>query len=438
MTKTDLPLTIFWFRRDLRLKDNKGLFHALKNASRVLPVFIFDEDILSSLPKNDHRVEFFHGVLKEMHKTLRASGSSLLVKNGKPLEVFRELLETYDVGAVYCNADHEPYGINRDEEIAQLLDYHKIPFYQYLDHLVFEKDHVLKSDGTPYKVFTPYSRQWKEKLSEARLEKNPSEAMKNHFIKNTEIDFPSLQSLGFKTSGLKAPPLKVDREKIRKYDKTRDYPHLDGTSRLGVHLRFGTVSIRQLLKQALKWNETFVNELIWREFYAMILWHFPEVVTQSFKSEYDRIQWRNQEEEFERWKTGTTGYPMVDAGMRQLNNTGYMHNRLRMVTASFLTKHLLVDWRWGEAYFGEKLFDYELSSNNGGWQWSAGTGCDAAPYFRIFNPAEQQKKFDPEKKFIKKWIPELETDKYPGPMVDHNSARERCLKVYKAALEGKS
>lgn len=429
-----MRISIFWFRRDLRLHDNKGFYKALQGTLPVLPLFIFDEAILEPLPSNDHRVEFIHHTLEGINEQLRQAGSWMLVKKGNPFEVFQQLIQQYDIEAVYSNADHEPYGMKRDEKVRALLASNGISFEQGLDHLIFYKDEVLKSDGTPYLVFTPFSRRWKEILDPRHLKHYPSEDLLANSLETSFPAMPSLAELGFKPSGLTMPDLKIKEEVIRNYDKTRDFPALNGTSRLGPALRFGLVSIRHLVRQAMEWNATFLNELIWREFYAMILMHFPKVVNTSFRPEYDRIEWRNNEKEFERWKEGRTGFPMVDAGMRQLAATGYMHNRLRMITASFLTKHLLIDWRWGEAWFAEKLFDFELSSNNGGWQWSAGTGTDAAPYFRIFNPTEQQKKFDPDEIFIRQWIPELDTEKYPEPIVDHKAARERCLAAYKSAL----
>jgi len=428
------PITIFWFRRDLRLYDNRGLFEALKASENVLPLFIFDDELLDPLPRDDHRVSFIYDALTSLQQLLNQKGSGILVKKGRPIEVFSELINEYVVESVFCNGDHEPYGIKRDEKINYLLASHGISFYSYIDHLVFGKQGVLKPDGTPYMVFTPYSRQWKSVLKGDHLQFYASEDIGGRLYSGSLPVFPSLERLGLSRTGLSLSEPDISMQQIKEYHKTRDFPAMEGTTRLGPHLRFGTVSIRGLVKKAIEWNEIFLNELIWREFYAMILWHYPHVVDKSFKPEYDRIRWRNDERDYENWKSGNTGFPMVDAGMRQLNATGYMHNRLRMVTASFLCKHLLVDWRWGEAYFAEKLFDYELSSNNGGWQWSAGTGCDAAPYFRIFNPTEQQKKFDPEGEFIRKWIPELDSIRYTSPIVDHKMARERCLRVYKEVL----
>ncbi len=426
---------VFWFRRDLRLEDNVGLYHAFQTGKAVLPLFIFDDEILEPLPADDHRVSFIYEVVSKMHHKLRSDDRGILVKKGRPLEVFKRLVADHEVEAVYCNADHEPYGIQRDEQIAAFLKEQGIGFHSFIDHLITRKSEILTGEGKPYRVFTPYSRAWRSNLKANHTKHYPSEEGLHSLLSQKDWGFPTLESIGFIKSELKAPPLEIDVDKIKKYDQTRDIPSLEGTSRLGVHLRFGTVSIRKLVREAIKLNDTFVNELIWREFYAMILWHYPHVVNEAFKPVYDRIEWRDSLDDFEQWKVGMTGYPMVDAGMRQINGTGYMHNRLRMVVASFLSKHLLIDWRWGEAYFAEKLFDFELSSNNGGWQWSAGTGCDAAPYFRIFNPASQQKKFDPQQQFTRQWIPEFGTDRYPEPMVDHSMARARCLAAYQKALK---
>ncbi|TVR38771.1 MAG: deoxyribodipyrimidine photo-lyase [Bacteroidia bacterium] len=433
--KKDVEINLFWFRRDLRFTDNKALFHALEPGKPIMLLFVFDDDILDPLPANDHRVTFIYDTLSAMHKKVAGQGGGLEVRRGKPMEVLHELIHTYRIRSVFCNADHEPYGIHRDEEVKKLLDSKGVGFYQYLDHLIMEKSEVVKPDGTPYQVFTPYSKRWKDNLEEKHLKQYHCTELLKDAVFVTDSHFPEMDDIALERSSLSAPALRLDEMLIRNYHRQRDIPSINGTSRLGVHLRFGTLSIRELVGKGLQWNDTYLNELIWREFYAMILWHYPDVVTKSFKSAYDRIRWRNNEKEFEAWKHGMTGFPMVDAGMRQLSNTGYMHNRLRMVTASFLSKHLLIDWRWGEAWFAEKLFDYELSSNNGGWQWSAGTGCDAAPYFRIFNPVAQQKKFDPEGKYITRWVPEIHEMDYPPPIVDHALARDRCLKVYKEALQ---
>ncbi len=437
MTSDQPIVTIFWFRRDLRLHDNKGLYYALRSSENVLPLFILDNDILNKLPAADHRVDFILHVLGEMDQALRELGSGLLVKQGRPLAVFKELLENYRIESVFCNSDHEPYGNERDQQVRLFLDTHHVPLLSSIDHLIMEKNDVLKSDGSPYKVYTPYRKQWKQVLSQEHLQYYSSLELNDRFYKGEITRFSFIRKDDRVCSARIFPQADLSEQTIRQYDRTRDFPAMDGTTHSGTHLRFGTLSIRQLASKAMEWNETFLDELIWREFYAMILWHFPKVVDYAFKPEYDLIRWRNDEEEFEKWKQGKTGYPMVDAGMRQISATGFMHNRLRMVTASFLSKHLLIDWRWGEAWFAEKLFDYELSSNNGGWQWCAGSGTDASPYFRIFNPGQQQKKFDQEQEYIKRWIPEHGTSEYPQPMVDHKMARERCLKVYKQALANK-
>jgi len=429
-------VNIFWFRRDLRLHDNAGLYQALNTGIPVVPVFIFDTNILDELEdKKDGRVEFIHNALRDIQHQLNAIGSGIDIRHGDPQKVFEQLLKDYDVAAVYTNNDYESYGINRDQAIAELLKARNIPFYSFKDQVIFEKQEVTKDDGQPYTVFTPYSRKWKSTISASSYHSFPSEKLKDNFLKHSIGKFPSLKEIGFERSGLDFPPSTWTPELIEKYKENRDLPGIEGTSRLSVHLRFGTISIRQLAKEAASLNETFLNELIWREFYQMILWHFPRVVYSSFKQEYDQIEWRNNEKEFEAWCRGTTGYPIIDAGMRELNSTGFMHNRVRMIVASFLTKHLLIDWRWGEAYFAKKLLDYDLASNSGGWQWAAGSGCDAAPYFRVFNPYLQTEKFDPAFKYISKWVPEWQELKYPLPIIEHKLARERCLKVYAAALK---
>lgn len=432
MNSPQVSCVIFWFRRDLRLDDNHGLYEALTSGLPVLPVFIFDTEIISKLEDSDDaRLTFIHRQLRHLNQQLAQYGSGLLVGFGKPLDLFRKWMVEYQIKAVYANHDYEPYAIARDREVGRELSKHNIAFYTFKDQVIFEKDEILKSDGNPYTVYTPYSKAWKSKLT--ALDRYPSESFTHSFLPFSS-SLPDLQTLGFKESNIDFPSSNIPEDIVRNYDKTRDFPFLAGTTRLSVHLRFGTLSIRKLVDIACKLNTVFLNELIWREFYMMILWHFPYVIHSAFKPEYNRIKWLNREEDFEVWKAGRTGYPMVDAGMRQLMATGYMHNRLRMITASFLTKHLLIDWRWGEAWFARKLLDFELSSNNGGWQWAAGTGVDAAPYFRIFNPGLQAARFDPDEKYIKQWIPEYGTSAYPSPMVDHSMARERALQVYKKAL----
>jgi len=423
--------TLFWFRRDLRLADNAGLYSALKTEANVLPVFIFDTCILDQLEdKKDRRVDFIHQCLSELKTELEEQGSSLLVLHGDPVQIF----EVLNPKAVYCNHDYEPYAIHRDEKIKSNLLSRGIEFYSFKDQVIFEKGEVIKDDGSPYTVFTPYSKKWKSKLNKFYLKGYPTEKYFRNLSKLKPLPFPSLEEIGFEKTQAIFPERKIRLKVIENYHLTRDYPSLAGTSRLSVHLRFGTVSIRMLASIASIKNDAWLNELIWRDFYHMILWHFPFVEHKSFKSQYDYIEWRNDEKEFEAWCNGQTGYPIVDAGMRELNATGFMHNRVRMIVASFLTKHLLIDWRWGEAYFAKKLLDFDLAANNGGWQWAAGCGCDAAPYFRVFNPTLQTEKFDPELKYVKTWVPELGTDRYPRAIVDHALARERILKVYKSAL----
>ncbi len=454
--KIPQPVTLFWFRRDLRLHDNAGLYHALRGSHPVLPVFIFDQEILDDLSdKKDARVEFIHHTVVELKKQLEGLGSTLLVRYGKPTEVWSQLQSEFQIAAVYANHDYEPYAIARDNAIKQTLLAKGATFHTYKDHLIFEKDEVLKGDGTPYTVFTPYSKRWLEKLQSRwstwldeqgqtqrisfYLSAYPTEKYFDHFLKSgirplAADPVLSLADLGFEPAGIEFPPNSVARSLIRNYDKTRDIPSLAGTSRLGIHFRFGSISIREKARHAQFLNAIYLNELIWRDFYSQILANFPHVVGSPFRPQYDRVEWRDAPEDFEKWKNGHTGYPIVDAGMRELNATGFMHNRVRMIVASFLAKHLLLNWRLGEAYFAQKLLDFDLASNSGGWQWAAGCGTDAAPYFRIFNPTEQTKKFDPNHLYIRKWVPEFGTPHYPKPMVEHSFARERCLKTYKAAL----
>lgn len=427
-------MTIFWFRRDLRLDDNIGLFHALNSNEEVLPIFIFDEFILSQLPKDDARVTFIHELLSKIQKQLEEKGKSLAVFYGKPFDVFQKLISENKISSVYTNHDYEPYARKRDKEIYQLFKENEIEFKTSKDQVIFEKSEVVKDDGLPYVVYTPYSRKWKEKFKTIQLVHYESEKKLDKIIKHS-YPFLSLNDIGFETSKIKVSPFDISDKLISNYEATRNFPAVNGTSMLGVYLRFGAVSIRKMIAKAIaSKNETFWNELIWREFFMQILWHFPHTINKSFKEKYDRIVWNNNEEDFKKWCEGKTGYPIVDAGMRELNATGHMHNRVRMVVASFLCKHLLIDWRWGETYFAQKLFDYEQASNVGNWQWAAGSGVDAAPYFRIFNPTEQIKKFDKDWKYIKKWVPEVESFDYTKPIVDHKEARERCLKVYKEAV----
>jgi len=427
---------VFWHRRDLRIEDNAGLFKALKSG-KVQPIFIFDRNILDQLPENDQRMVFLHREIETLKNAYQKLGCELEVFYGKPLEIIPELCEKIEAKHVITNRDYEPYALDRDSKMLKLLEEKNIRFSGAKDQVIFEKNEVMKADGTPYTVFTPYMRKWKSLLTDFYLSSYPVEKYTTNLSASKKRSgMPSLKEMGFKEEQTVDFPSPVpDIPIIKKYDQDRDFPALDATTRLSLHLRFGTVSIRSLVRTAIKNNETWLNELIWREFYQMILFHFPHSAKDSFRKDYDRIRWEHNEEHFKAWCEGKTGYPLVDAGMREINATGFMHNRVRMVVASFLTKHLLIDWRLGEGYFAEKLLDYELASNVGGWQWAAGSGCDAAPYFRVFNPTSQQQKFDPEFKYIKKWVPELGTEKYPEPIIDHAFARERVLKRYKEALK---
>jgi deoxyribodipyrimidine photo-lyase len=430
-----LPIALFWHRRDLRLHDNAGLYHALRSGLPVLPIFFFDTDILDHLEdQRDRRVEFIHRALLEMQKELAALGATLLVRYGKPVELMAQLLSEYQVKEVYTNHDYEPYAAQRDGEIGELLRAKGVAFRTFKDQVIFEKNELLTAAGNPYTVFTPYSRRWKSQLADYFLKSYPNGKYFGHFLPHPPLPLPSLSDLGFEPTGLDFPGKEVRDEVLAHYHQQRNFPATPGTSRLSVHLRFGTVSIRALAARAIERSETWLNELIWRDFYMMILYQFPRIRNESFRREYDHIRWRNNEEEFKVWCEGRTGYPIVDAGMRELNATGFMHNRVRMITASFLTKHLLIDWRWGEAYFARKLLDYDLAANIGGWQWAAGSGTDAAPYFRVFSPDLQTKKFDPKGEYIRKWVPDLNSLTYPPPIVEHAFARERALRVYKEGL----
>ncbi len=435
MNSNAQEIALFWFRRDLRLNDNAGLYHALRSGLSVVPIFIFDEDILHRLDdKQDARVQFIHQAIAKLKGDIEAAGSTLLVLHGKPMEAISSLISEHNVRAVYTNHDYEPYAKQRDADVSSFLAQKNIAFHTFKDQCIFEKDEVLKDDGLPYTVFTPYSRKWKAKLNAFYLKPYPNHKYLDGFSKMPYAPLLSLAALGFLDSSIQSPPLEVGEEVIKKYHLTRDIPSLAGTSRLSVHLRFGTISIRALATKAQQLNETYLNELIWRDFYMMILWHFPHVATSAFKPQYERVQWETNAEHFQAWCQGQTGYPIVDAGMRELNATGFMHNRVRMIVASFLTKHLLLDWRWGEAYFASKLLDFDLSANNGGWQWAAGTGCDAAPYFRVFSPDAQTLKFDAQLKYIRKWVPEFQELTYTRPIVEHKWARERALARYKEGL----
>ena len=425
-----ISISIVWFRRDLRLEDHAALYEASKTGLPIVPLFIFDTNIIAELPDDDARVSFIHQNLFSINQQLMKQGSSMLVLKGEPLKIWEQLTKTYKIHSVFINKDYEPYAIQRDQSVMKLLNQKGIEFHAFKDQVIFEENEVVKNDGTPYTVFTPYKNKWLEKWYVHKTVS--SQPVKFSSFQKVEYSLPSLIELEFKASPIKARAYTLGH--LSNYSTERNLPALDSTSYLSPHLRFGTVSIRQIVQQIDPENASFLNELIWREFFMQILFHFPQVVTQSFKPKYDHIKWRNNESEFQLWCEGKTGFPMVDAGMRQLNQTGFMHNRIRMITAGFLCKHLLIDWRWGEAYFAKKLLDYELSANNGNWQWAAGTGCDAAPYFRVFNPTEQLRKFDPDQEYIKQWIPEWGTSAYPEPMVDHAFARNRAIETYKKGI----
>lgn len=437
-------VSIFWHRRDLRNNDNTGLYHCLKNEKNVLPIFIFDSEILSQLKDNeDKRVNFIYDSITQLKESYLKNGSDLVVYYGKPIEIFNEISTKYNIKSVYTNYDYEPYAIARDNQVKEFLSSNNIEFHLFKDQAILDKEEVVKDDGKPYTVYTPYMKKYKLILNpEHYAEKNCEKYFAN-LQKELKYDLIAIEEMGFKKVEFEVPSKQVSKSLIINYHNTRDFPFINGTSKISVHLRFGTVSIRELFRICFSISEEgsngdkYLNELIWRDFYMMILYHFPNVVTSSFKPQYDEIKWVNNEEHFDLWCNGKTGYPIVDAGLRELNETGYMHNRVRMVVASFLTKHLLIDWRWGERYFAEKLLDFELSSNNGGWQWASGSGCDAAPYFRVFNPELQRQKFDPDNIYIRKWVKEIDSFNYPKPIIEHKMARDRAIKTYKTALESK-
>ncbi len=438
MSTTPQALTVFWFRRDLRLNDNHGLYRALSSGRPVLPVFIFDRDILDELAPDDRRVVFIYRQLENLRALLRKEGGDLQVYYGRPLDVFKQISESYPVEAVYTNHDYEPYATRRDSEVAAMLREKGTGFQSFKDQVLFEGGDILKADGKPYTVYTPYSRKWLERMETDGVPNYSSEDLLSALHRHVAPPMPTLAEMGFEDRNYPFPDSDVPAKLVEEYGEKRDFPAVDATSRLGIHLRFGTVSVRDMIRKGAKHGEVWLKQLIWREFFMSILHHFPHVVTRSFRPEYDRIKWENNEAHFEAWCKGQTGYPIVDAGMRELLQTGHMHNRMRMITASFLTKHLLIDWRKGEAWFARHLLDFELASNNGSWQWAAGTGCDAAPYFRVFNPALQAQKFDAKGVYTRKWVPELnELNQYPLPVVEHKFARERAIKRYSDAVKSK-
>jgi deoxyribodipyrimidine photo-lyase len=435
--KTKEKISLFWFRRDLRLHDNAGLYYALRSENPVVPLFIFDKNILDDIDnKEDARITFIYNSILKLQKELREVGSDILVFYGHPIDVWQQLSETYDIAEAFTNTDYEPYATERDTQVNKILRTKNASLKAYKDQVIFEKTEILTAQNSPYTVFTPYSRMWKQKCNDFYLSSYPTEKYFKNLYKWEGAAIPTPEEMGFKTNNIDFPAAEIPDEILENYGKARDFPAMEATSRIGIHLRFGTVSIRELARQAKAHSEVYLSELIWREFYQQILSNFPHVGKgKAFRSPYDDIEWGYDKKAFQMWCEGKTGYPLVDAGMRQMNAIGFMHNRVRMVTASFLAKHLLINWRLGEAYFAEKLLDYDLAANNGGWQWAVGSGTDAAPYFRIFNPEAQAKRFDPKGEYIKKWVPEIGTSEYPEPMVDHKMARERCLKAYKKALD---
>lgn len=460
---------LVWFRRDLRDFDHAALYHALKKHTKVFCAFIFDAEILDALPSHaDRRVEFIHGSVVELDRSLHQRGGGLIVRHGKAQALIPALAARLGVAEVFTNRDYEPAAIARDEEVAECLRALGIGFVACKDQVVFEKDEVLTRSATPFSVFTPYKKAWLAALTDFHLKAYPVAKYARHLAPMPEGEsIPSLADIGFEPTNLVEvgiePGMAGGRKllddflrRIDRYKARRDFPARKGVSYLSVHLRFGTVSIRELARLACarggEGAHTWLSELIWRDFYFQILWHHPRVVTHAFRPEYDRVQWDEAPALFEAWRDGRTGYPIIDAAMRQIAHSGYMHNRLRMVVASFLTKDLGIDWRWGEKYFADQLNDFDLAANNGGWQWAASTGCDAQPYFRIFNPLNQSEKFDPDGSFIRRYLPELAKvpDKfihapwtmppidqklagceigkdYPAPIVDHAQARARTL-----------
>jgi len=427
-------VVIFWFRRDLRLNDNHGLYKALKYSNTVLPIFIYDTNITNKLEENDHRLKFISDTITDMNSKLHSTNNKIFTFKGKPSEVLSQLIKKYKIKAIFFNKDYEPYARERDQDIIKMCDEKGVSCHSFKDHVVFEEDEIVKNDGTPYVVYTPYSKKWLEKFQESKLESYDSENHLHNLVKADDVEYPEFNKT-FNNQVIYPKNYVLNNDIIDKYEDTRNFPALDSTSRVGVHLRFGTLSLRKIVnKSSNSSNNTYLKELIWREFFIQILWHYPHTINTSFKEKYERIKWRTNMNDFKLWCDGKTGYPIVDAGMNELNKTGFMHNRLRMIVGSFLCKHLLIDWRLGEKYFADKLFDYEQASNVGNWQWVAGCGVDAAPYFRIFNPESQQSKFDKQKEYIKKWIPEFDENNYTEKIVDHKFARERCLKTYKEAL----
>lgn len=471
--KSTYEKSLVWFRRDLRDYDHAALYHALKSSKKVYCVFVFDTAILNQLnDKADRRVEFIWESVRELKASLQKHGSDLIVLHGNAGDEIPKLANTLLVNTVFTNHDYEPSAIARDAHVAEQLNKSSIAFHHYKDHVIFEKDEVLNLSGKPYGVFTPYKNMWLKTVNDFFFKAYPVDAYLNNLAKTNVSPLISLEDLGFKRTNLASMRLPTGmqggltlfndfKERMSRYKDARDFPAIKGVSYLSVHLRFGTISIRHLAREAMQaantGAQTWLSELIWRDFYVQILHHNPSVAAgRAYKVEFESLKFPNDTALFQAWCDGKTGYPLVDAAMRQLNTTGFMHNRLRMVAASFLVKDLLIDWRWGERYFAEKLIDFDLSANNGGWQWAASTGCDAQPWFRIFNPITQSERFDAQGKFIRKYVPELTkcNDKeihapwlipplrlqelnlsigkdYAAPVVDHATQRLQALALYK-------
>ena len=429
--------TLFWFRRDLRLEDNHGLYQAALRGRRVRPLFIFDTDILDKLPRADARVEFILRAVEKLHHDLRALGGGLTVEIGRPIEVIARLIAQHKISEVITNEDYEPYATERDRKIRAQLTAAGVGFTAFKDHVIFGPGDILKDDGTPYRVYGAYARRWRERFTADMPKPYRSGSALLKVGATRGAGPPTLARLGFTPAGIEFPDPRPSKKIIAEYADTRNLMGVDGTSRMGVHLRFGTISVRKLARISID-SSVYFGELIWREFFMQVLAHNPRTTRESYDLRFERVRWRSSRADFKRWCEGRTGYPVVDAGMRELNQTGFMHNRARMITGSFLCKHLLLDWRWGERYFALKLLDYDQSSNVGNWQWVAGCGCDPAPYFRVFNPTLQAKRFDPTGLYAGRWIPELEDGSYTDPMVPHEFARRRALGTFSAAVKGVS
>jgi|SRR6476661_159510 len=436
-----MKICLFWHRRDLRIHDNAGLAAALDSGLPVLPLFIYDSDILTQLPdKADARLTFIYDQVERLATETETAGGTFLARYGRPAEVLAQLADELDIAAVHTNEDYEPYARQRDGEVGEMLAQRGIAFYLYKDQVVFAKDDIMTKSGTVPKVFGAYHKAYLERLTDELLlpygSQDAFRAENLHRLTKAQAGTrPTLEELGFERREQYSPTVELPAEDVvRNYHRTRDTPALtNGTTRLSVQLRFGTVSVRQAMRQARALNPKLLAEIIWRDFFMMLLWHFPGTATEAYDPKMRAIPYRNNEDEFRAWCEGHTGYPLVDAGMRELNATGYLPNRVRMTVAGFLVKHLFIDWRWGERYFADKLLDYELAINVGNWQWMAGTGAVAAPWFRVYSPQNQLEQVDPELKYVKSWVPELGTAGYPAPIVEHKFARDRAVEAIRAA-----